>query len=181
MREIRRRCGSSRSYDLDRRESIVLTRPGERASRLDVPEAGGLEPWGEPLTPAVRLFYAAMSPIALFWVPDVDIGPLRLPLEELVRSFAAHAEHGAVRGFSPSPFLPVLVRSRWSGDVLTWTSEASEFEISGLPSGTYRTRALDLFGRVTFASGAKWGPPRARSSQRGFGRRLTLANPTVAR
>ena len=38
--------------------------------------------------------------------------------------------------------------------MLTWTSEASEFEVGGLPAGTYRARALDLFGRVTFASGA---------------------------
>ena len=85
---------------------------GRRASTYPRREASS--PCNEPLTPAVRLFYAAMSPIALFWVPDGDIGPLRLPLAELVRSFAAHAEHGAVRGFSPNPFLPVLVRSPWS-------------------------------------------------------------------
>ena len=31
----------------------------------------------EPLTSSVRQFYAAMSPIALFWLPDDDIGPLQ--------------------------------------------------------------------------------------------------------
>jgi Carboxypeptidase regulatory-like domain len=144
-------------YDLDRHENITLPRPGDRASRFDIPEAGGLEPLDQPLTPAVRLFYAALSPIALFWVPDVDIGPLRLPLDELVRSIAAHARHGAVRGFSPNPLLPVLVRSASFGDVLGWTSEASEFEVGGLSAGIYRARAMDLFGSVTFASGARAG------------------------
>ena len=147
-------------YDLDRHENITLPRPGDRASRFDIPEAGGLEPLDQPLTPAVRLFYAALSPIALFWVPDVDIGPLKLPLDEFVQSIAAHVEHGAVRGFSANPFLPVLVRSPLSADVLAWTSEASEFEVGGLPGGRYRARALDLFGRVTFASGALVGPPQ---------------------
>ena len=146
-------------YDLDRHESITLPRPGQSASRFDLPEAAGLEPLQEPLTSrACASFYAAMSPIALFWVPDGDIGPLRLPLVEFARSFAAHSEHGAVHGFSPNPFLPVLLRSPWSAGVLTWTSEASEFEVGGLPAGQYRVRALDLFGRVTFASGAYVGP-----------------------
>jgi hypothetical protein len=145
-------------YDLDRHENITLPRPGQRASRFDLPEAGGLEPWGEPLTPAVRLFYAAVSPIALFWVADVDIGPLRLPLDDLAESFASHSVHGTVRGFSPHPFLPVLIKSRWSPGVLTWASEGSEFEVGGLPAGQYRARAVDVFGRVTFSSGALVGP-----------------------
>ncbi len=145
-------------YDLDRSENFTLVWPGQPASRYDVPEAGALEPWQEPLTSSVLQFYAAMSPIALFWVPDGDIGPLRMPLVELAQSVAAHGVHGTARGFSPTPFLPVLVRSPWSAGVLAWASEASEFEVGGLPGGTYRARALDLFGRVTFASGAYVGP-----------------------
>ncbi len=131
---------------------------GQPALRWDLPEAAGLEPWQEPLTSSVRLFYAAMSPIALFWAPDGDIGPLRLPLAEFIRSFDEPAMRGTLRGFAPSPFVPVLAKSPWSAGVLTWTSEASEFEVAGLPAGTYRARALDLFGRVTFASGAYVGP-----------------------
>jgi hypothetical protein len=50
--------------------------------------------------------------------------------------------------------LPVLVESRTGGSWLGWTGEASEYEVSGLPPGAFRVRALDLFGRVTFASGA---------------------------
>jgi hypothetical protein len=52
----------------------------------------------------------------------------------------------------------VLVESRAGGSWLGWTSEASEFEVGGLPAGSYRVRALDLFGRVTFASGVSVRP-----------------------
>jgi hypothetical protein len=37
-------------YDLDRSNIISLPRYGETASRYDLAEAGGLEPWDEPLT-----------------------------------------------------------------------------------------------------------------------------------
>jgi hypothetical protein len=144
-------------YDLDRSEKITLPRPGKAASRFDLPEAGGLEAADQPLTSAVCHFYAAMSPVALFWVPEGDIGPLGLSLVQLLRSSAAQSTRGTVRGFSLNPFLPVIVRSPLDSGVLTWTNEASEFEIDGLPAGTYRARAIDLFGRVTFASGAHVG------------------------
>ena len=152
-------------------------RPGQAASRLDLPEMAGVEPSREPLTSSVRLFYAAMSPVALFWVPEGDIGPLGLPLVELVRLFAAHAEHGTIRGFAPNPFLPVLVRAPWSAGVLTWTSEASEFELGGLPTGAYRVRALDLFGRVTFASGATVGPGQRMGGATRLWSKLNLDEP----
>ncbi len=61
-------------YDLERHENIVLPRPGQRASRFDLPEAGGLEPLEEPVTSCVQQFYAAMSPIALFGCPKVILG-----------------------------------------------------------------------------------------------------------
>ena len=60
---------------------------------------------------------------------------------------------GIVRGFAPHPFLPVLVESHTAGPRLAWTSDASEFEVEGLPPGNYRVRALDLFGQMTFAAG----------------------------
>ncbi|MHB1559386.1 MAG: carboxypeptidase-like regulatory domain-containing protein, partial [Isosphaeraceae bacterium] len=65
---------------------------------------------------------------------------------------------GIIRGFAPHPFLPVLVESHTTGPRLTWTNEASEFEITGLPAGDYRVRSLDLFGKVTFATGAAVRP-----------------------
>lgn len=67
---------------------------------------------------------------------------------------------GVVRGFAPHPFLPVLVESHTAGPRLAWTSDASEFEVDGLPAGSYRVRALDLFGRVTFAAGVAVRPDR---------------------
>jgi hypothetical protein len=70
---------------------------------------------------------------------------------------------GVVRGFAPQPFLPVLVESHATGPRLAWTSEASEFEVAGLPPGDYRFRALDLFGRVTFAAGVAVRPGRVMS------------------
>ncbi len=149
--------------DLDRWENINLVWRGQPALRWDLPEAAGLEPWQEPLTSSVRLFYAAMSPIALFWAPDGDIGRLRLPLAEFIRSFDEPAMRGSLRGFAPSPFVPVLAKSPWSAGVVTWTSEASEFEVAGLRPGAYRARALDLFGRVTFAAGSYVGPEQSTS------------------
>ena len=164
-------------YDLERHENIVLPRPGQPASRFDLPEAAGLEPPDEPFTSSVQQFYSAMSPIALFWVPDGDLGPLRMPLAERIRSVAAHGVHGTVRGFSPNAYLPVLIRSPWSPGVLTWASEASEFEVAGLPAGMYRARALDLFGRVTFATGARVGAGQSSTEATRLWAKLDLDEP----
>jgi hypothetical protein len=106
-----------------------------------------------------RLFYATMSPIALFWPVIGDDQPLWRTEPEYLPSPSVTLElpkagTGTVRGFAPHPFLPVLVESRTGGSWLGWTSEASEFEVSGLPAGSFRARAMDLFGQVTFASGA---------------------------
>jgi hypothetical protein len=147
-------------YDIDLSEEITLPRPGRAASRFDVAEAAGLEPLKEGLSSSARQFYAAISPIPLFWVPDGEIGSVAFPLVQLVRSMAARGMHGTIRGFAPSPFLPVAISAPWSAGALTWTSDASEFELGGLPSGTYRVRGLDVFGRVTFASGADVGIER---------------------
>jgi hypothetical protein len=166
-------------YDLERHENIVLPRPGQPASRFDLPEAAALEPPDEPFTSSVQQFYSAMSPIALFWVPDGDLGPLRMPLAELIPSVAAHAVHGTVRGFSPNAYLPVLIRSPWSPGVLTWASEASEFEVGGLPAGMYRARAMDLFGRVTFASGARVGAGQSSTEATRLWAKLDLDEPNI--
>ncbi len=84
---------------------------------------------------------------------------------------------GTVRGFAPNPFLPVLVNSPTSASVLAWTNEGSEFEVGGLPAGTYRARALDLFGRVTFASGAFVRPGQATTAAIRLWEKLDLEEP----
>lgn len=63
-------------YDLDRSAEAVLSWDEESASRLDLPEAAGLEPWGEPMRTSHRLFFTAMSPVALFWPVVGDDQPL---------------------------------------------------------------------------------------------------------
>ena len=74
----------------------------------------------------------------------------RYTLQHLNGSGAA----GVLRGYTRGAFLPVLIESRVGGAWLGWTSEASEFELGGLPGGIYRARALDAFGRVSFARGS---------------------------
>jgi len=164
-------------YDLQRTTEVALVRPAAAASRLDMPEAAGFEPWQTPLTSSVRLFYAAISPVALFWPTPGDLGPLSPSLTDYLRALTEPAGFGTVRGFAPHPFLPVLVKSPRGVDLLTWANEASEFEIGGLPAGPYRARALDLFGRVTFASGAYAGPERETSEATRLWAKLDLAEP----
>jgi Carboxypeptidase regulatory-like domain len=140
-------------YDLDRGGKIFIVRPGQPASRYDVAEAAGFQAWNAAWGSAEQQFYAAITPIALYWqgvaneISPTSIAAVFLPT--LYKSL----HRGTVRGFGLHPLLPVLVESRSGGSALTWTSEASEFELGGLPQGPYRARALDLFGRVTFARG----------------------------
>ena len=53
-------------YDLDNSGETTLSADAVAASRLDIPEAACLEPWHDTPTAGERLFFAAMSPIALF-------------------------------------------------------------------------------------------------------------------
>jgi hypothetical protein len=145
-------------YDLGESAEAVITGAAMTASPSDLPEAAGIDPWSFPARASQRLFYAAMSPIAVFWPAVGDDQPLRFvqssyPFSPIVLELPSVGT-GAVRGFAPHPLLPVLVESRSGGSWLRWTSEASEYEVSGLPDGLYRVRALDLFGAMTFASGA---------------------------
>jgi len=151
-------------YDLDRSAEVVLSGNELPVLRYDIPEAAGLEPWRFEPSAEERMFYAAMSPVALFW-REVPFGwPSWLPMPSLLSSAlprlksARPAGDGIARGFAPHPFLPVLVESRTAGPRLAWTSEASEFEVGALPAGFCRVRALDLFGRVTFAAGVAVRP-----------------------
>ena len=73
-------------YDLDQSPEAVITGSAIAASLLDLPEAAGIESWHRgPMRASQRLFYAAMSPIALFWPSVGDDQPLwlDLPLQPL--------------------------------------------------------------------------------------------------
>ncbi len=146
-------------YDLDRSAEVVLSGNEMPVLRYELPEAAGFEPWRFEPSTEERLFYAAMSPIALFWREAPFGWPSWLPMPSFLSSAlprlksARQLGDGIARGFSPHPFLPVLVESHTAGPRLAWTSEASEFEVGGLPPASYRVRALDLFGQVTFAAG----------------------------
>ncbi|MFI5454084.1 MAG: carboxypeptidase-like regulatory domain-containing protein [Isosphaerales bacterium] len=54
-------------YDLDRSAEVVLSGNEMPVLRYDLPEAAGLEPWRFEPSTEERLFYAAMSPVPLFW------------------------------------------------------------------------------------------------------------------
>jgi len=146
-------------YDLDRSAEVVVSGNEMPVLRYELPEAAGLEPWRFEPSTEERMFYAAMSPVALFWREAPFGWPSWLPMPSFVSSAvhrlksASPAGDGVARGFAPHPFLPVLVESRTAGPRLAWASEASEFEVGGLPAASYRARALDLFGQVTFAAG----------------------------
>jgi hypothetical protein len=81
-------------YDLDRSDEVTLDADSAAASRLDLPEAACLEPWHDPPTASERLFFAAMSPIALFWRVAADSGPPGTKASDL----------------TPPPPLPILPR-----------------------------------------------------------------------
>jgi len=79
-------------YDLDESGEITLADDAVAATRLDIPEAACLEAWHDPPTASERLFFAAMSPIALFWRKAADNDPPRPKTSDL----------------APTPPLPML-------------------------------------------------------------------------
>ena len=146
-------------YDLDQSAEAVITGLGTLVTQFDLPESAGIESWAFPVRASYRLFYAMLSPTALFWRAAGDDQPLwfketrSTDPSALVPLKHAVTGKGAVQGFAPHPYLPVLFESTTGGSWMSWTSEASEYELSGLPPGVFRVRALDLFGLVTFATG----------------------------
>ncbi len=63
-------------YDLDQSAEAVITGFKTVVSQFDLPEAAGIESWRFPMRASYRLFYAAMSPIPLFWPVVGDDQPL---------------------------------------------------------------------------------------------------------
>ena len=140
------------AYNLEQSdEAVVLADDDLAMSSLSVPETTSLLRWKTEISEAERLFFGLLTPVALFCNP-----------ESLLRK-AANGQHGdsltleenrVLRGFGPNAYVPMLIESQ-SGDAwLEYTSEASEFELKNISNGTYRVRALDSFGRLTFARGA---------------------------
>lgn len=128
-------------FDLDESSDVAVSISagmGQRVFELD--EMTCLEAWHGARTKGHQLFYGALSPTCLFW-PDVRVAD------------GTPAGTSTVRGFGPNPFVPVLVERREGGAWFAITSEASEFELTGLPAGCYRVRALRQFGQQTFARG----------------------------
>ncbi len=90
-------------YDLDESTETVISRGAKGiASRFDLPEAAGIQPWPARMRASHRLFYAAMSPIAMFWPVVGDDQPLWLtepahPLRTPPPSKICHGgnEHGS--------------------------------------------------------------------------------------
>ncbi|MBX9719018.1 MAG: carboxypeptidase-like regulatory domain-containing protein, partial [Microbacteriaceae bacterium] len=141
-------------FDLDAsNEAKVDLSETAPSTVIEVDAAAGLEPWSKTHTEAERLFWAALSPVAMFW----DVPATNQPYVPFLARTGPHAsalDTGSVRGFAARAFLPVLVESRSGAAWLSWTSDASEFWASDLPAGSYRIRALDIFGKPTFARGA---------------------------
>ena len=130
--------------------NVALIRPGPPASRSDLPEAMRFEPWNTAPTAAERLFYAVVSPTALFWRGGSRRAAVSIDLvRRCCRHFTSQPKSPQPAALFRIPFLPVLVESRSGIAWLSSTSAASEFGTVGLPAGSYRYRALDLFGKVT--------------------------------
>lgn len=258
-------------YDLDRSLEVDLPGLSEKPVwRFDLPEAAGIEPWRFEPSSEERQFYAAMSPIPLFWpesptgwpswlavpgvltrwhanqlksrsltkrdtlqpgksanrkggglpgrvLPNRGIeGPFQkreidapakpatpqavatagsagaLPFRNHPSETDAESKYavppakatrassratGTARGFALHPFLPVLLESHTAAPRLGWSSEASEFEFVDLPIGFYRVRALDLFGRATFAAGVAVRPGMSEEKHVRLGNRIDLDEP----
>ncbi len=72
-------------YDLARSAEVVLAGHEMPVTRHDLPEAAGIEPWRFEPSTEERLFYAAMSPVPLFWRASASGWPSWLPVPSLLK------------------------------------------------------------------------------------------------
>lgn len=135
------------AFDLDRSDEITLSTADDYVpSPSDLPEwAASSHRSAEP-TAAARSFFGMLTPLALFW-NIADAAPRARPS-------SAPAFGGALLGYGPGAFLPVLIEASDGRAWLRSTSDASEFELPGLAAGVYTARAMAPFGRICFARGA---------------------------
>ena len=175
-------------YDLDVSAEVGLRGSELRLTRLDLPEAVAFDPWRFEPSTEERLFFAVLSPVALFW----RNAPLGWPSWLAMPPFLARATallkparpgNGVARGFAPHAFLPVLIESRTAGPRLVWTNEASEFEVHDLAAGNCRARASTPSAESRSRRASRSDPARqmGRTSTSGFGARSISTNPTAVR
>jgi hypothetical protein len=161
------------AFDLSRSGDITVSGTNYIASSRDVPEAACVLPWRDGFSEATRLFFSMLSPVALFWQTD-------RPSEATTSGEAARVggQTGALHGYGANAFLPVLIESRVGRGWLQWTSEASEFELMGIPAGVYRARSMDSFGRVSFARGSVVRPSEVADLKSRLGDQVQLDGPS---
>jgi hypothetical protein len=137
------------AFDLNHSDDIAVScSTSYLVSSQDVPEAACVPAWRKGTSEATRLFFSMLTPVALFW--PMDSSSEAAPAG---KARQAGRETSGLHGYGPSAFLPILIESRDGRAWLEWTSEASEFELLGVPAGIYRVRSMSSFGRVSFARG----------------------------
>ncbi len=104
-------------YDLDISGEVTLADNPLPASRLDIPEAACLEAWHNPPTASERLFFTAMSPIAMFWPEAAGSNVPKAGTSNLTATTPLASAYGTgfAHGFAPHPFLPALIESPLGG------------------------------------------------------------------
>ena len=157
------------SFDLSQTRELAI---GDRAiSAPPMPEIACLDTWDTGPSEALRLFFGTLSPTALF----VGSGPADAKKETQPSSNPRPTMTATtLRGRSRSGYLPILIESRDGGSWLSWTSEAAEFELTGVPPGIYRARSMDSFGQISFARGLVAAPSGVTELMTGFGSQIEL-------
>lgn len=133
------------TFDVERNTEIIVSLQSEFApSPGDLPEIGQIE-YSDTVEDATRQFYALLTPMALMWKTT---NPVDQPTEPDGDTRAR------LYGFASGPLLPVLLTRAEGGGYLTLSSGASEFDVTGIRSGTYRLRAYHRRGYLSYSRGA---------------------------
>lgn len=168
------------AFDLDRSASMTVSFASEYVVTVaDVPEAASVHAWREGPSEASRLFFCTLTPVSLFWTPN-SLPPQGGTGKSLLHAanWDARRETGGLRGYGSGPFMPVLIESQDGRSWLTWTSEASEFELPEVPAGVYRARTMNSFGRVSFARALVASPSEVGEFQSRIGEPIELDKPS---
>ncbi len=164
------------AFDLDRSHEVTVSCiGGPIPSALEVPEAGCLPPWQPKMSGATRLFFSMLTPTALLWQTDSSPEPTAVTSAGV--DATRRRGNSELRGYASGPFLPVLIESRDGGAWLDWTSDASEFDLVGIPGGVYRVRSLSSFGRVSYARGLVVPPSGIADLDSRFDSRIEVDEP----
>jgi Carboxypeptidase regulatory-like domain len=141
------------AFNLARADDITVSCTANFVATLAVvPEAESVLAWQSNPTEASRLFFGMLTPLALFWRTEASPS-LEQSADKPAQSPITTVRDGRLRGYGAGPFLPVLIESREGGAWLEWTTAAAEFELSRIPAGLYRVRAMHSLGKLSFARG----------------------------